>query len=104
MRAPLIIVAAAVAAAGLADGARAEPLPLDEGGLEAVAAGTAAAPIGPVNVSVNVSNPVTVTNRVDVSNQVGAAIAVGVTAAIAAFSGGVAATGGAASAVGPGTP
>jgi hypothetical protein len=96
------LIAAALAAAGLAGGARAEPLPLDEGGLRAVTAGMAAAPIGPVNV--NVSNPVTVTNRVDVSNQVGAAIAVGVTAAIAAFSGGVTAAGGAASAGGPGAP
>ena len=98
MRARLI-VAAALAAAGLAaDGARAEPLPLDEGGLRAVAAG-AVAPASPVNVNVNMSNPVTVTNDVAVANQVGAGVAVGVTAAIAAFSDNVAATGGAVSTV-----
>ena len=112
MRAPLI-VAAALAAAGLAagaSGARAEPLPLDEGGLRAVAAGAAAAPASPVNVNVTSSNPVTVTNDVNVANQVGAGVAVGVTAAIAAFSDNVAATGGAVSTVdlglgpGGGTP
>ena len=90
-----LLIAAALAAAGLAaGGARAEPLPLDEGGLRAVAAGVAA-PAAPINVNVTSSNPVTVTNDVDVANQVGAGVAVGVTAAIAAFSDNVAATGGA---------
>ena len=96
MRASLI---AAVLAAGLAaGGARAEPLPLDEGGLRAVSAG-AVAPASPVNVNVTSSNPVTVTNDVVVANQVGVGVAVGVTAAIAAFSENVAATGGAVSTV-----
>ncbi len=98
------LIAAALAAAGLAagaGGARAEPLPLDEGGLEAVAAGESA-PASPINVNVTSSNPVTVTNDVDVANQVGAGVAVGVTAAIAAFSDNVAANGGASATVGMG--
>ena len=106
-----LLIAAALAAAGLAGGAaRAEPLPLDEGGLRAVAAGAVVAPASPVNVNVGVANPVTVTNDVAVANQVGAGVAVGVTAAIAAFSDNVAATGGAVSTVdlglgpGGGTP
>ena len=96
-----LLIAAGLAAAGLAagaSGARAEPLPLDEGGLRAVAAGVAA-PASPVNVNVTSSNPVTVTNDVAVANQVGAGVAVGVTAAIAAFSDNVAANGGAVSTV-----
>ena len=102
MRAPLI-VAAALAAPGFAGAgrARAEPLPLDEGGLEAVAA-CESAPASPINVNVTSSNPVTVANDVDVANQVGAGVAVGVTAAIAAFSNNVAANGGASATVGMG--
>ena len=100
MRRLLIAAALAGLDAGLG-AARAEPVRLDEGGLRAVAAGEAT-PAVPVNVNLNVSNPVSVTNRVDVANQVGTGVAVGVNAAVAAFSSNVAASGGVTSTVGLG--
>jgi hypothetical protein len=82
--------------------ARAEPLKLDERGLGAVAAG-AASLLGPVDVTIDVSNPtdVAVTPRtevttgvgVDVANQVGTGVAVNATTALGVLASGVAAAG-----------
>ncbi len=105
-----LLIAATLASLG-ATMARAEPVQLDESGLEAVAAGTetSSAPISldvnvanPVNV--NVTNPVNVSNQADVSTQVGTGVAVGVNAAVAAFSNNVAATGAATSSIGLSAP
>jgi hypothetical protein len=81
----------------------AEPLQLDERGLGAVAAGTAAGLLGPVNVAVDVSNPTNIVvspstevaagANVDIANQVGTGIAVNATTALGVLASGIAAAG-----------
>ena len=85
--------------------ARAEPLKLDERGLGAVAAGAAGAAglLGPVDVTIDVSNPtdvavtpsteVTTGVGVGVANQVGTGVAVNATTALGVLTSGVAAAG-----------
>jgi hypothetical protein len=82
---------------------QAEPLKLDERQLGAVAAGTAAALLGPVNVAVGVSTPTEVVVSpstevaagvgVGVANQVGTGVAVNATTALGVLADGVAAAG-----------
>jgi hypothetical protein len=96
-------LAAALLLLGYGSAARAEPLELDERGLGAVAAGTAAGLLGPVNIAVGVSNPTDVTvtpstevavgANVDVANQVGTGVVVNATTALWVLASGVAATG-----------
>lgn len=86
---------------GLASGTvGAEPVRLDEAGLQEVTAGLSGLD-GLLGVNINIATPVNVTNlvgvdnTVDVTNQIGNAFAVGVVNAVAVFSDGVAAIGGA---------
>jgi hypothetical protein len=83
--------------------ARAEPLELDERQLGAVAAGTAAGVLGPVNIAIGISNPTEVVVSpstevaadadVGVANQVGTGVAVNATTALGVLADGVAAAG-----------
>ena len=83
--------------------AQAEPQRLDERQLGAVAAGTAAGLLGPVNVAVDVSNPtnivvspsteVAANANVDIANQVGTGIAVNATTALGVLASDIAAAG-----------
>ena len=83
--------------------AQAEPQRLDERQLGAVAAGTAAGLLGPVNIAVDVSNPTEVAvtpstevaagANVDIANQVGTGAAVNATTALGVLASGIAAEG-----------
>jgi hypothetical protein len=97
------LLVAALLLLGCGGAAQAEPLELDERGLGAVAGGTAAGLLGPVNVAVDVSNPTEVVVSpgtevaagadVGVANQVGTGVAVNATTALGVLADGVAAAG-----------
>ena len=83
--------------------AQAEPQRLDERQLGAVAAGTAAGLLGPVNIAVGVSNPTNIVVSpstevaadvgVDIATQAGTGVAVNATTALGVLASGIAAAG-----------
>ncbi len=83
--------------------AQAEPQRLDERQLGAVAAGTAAGLLGPVNIAIGISTPTEVVVSpstevaagvgVGVANQVGTGVAVNTTTALGVLASGIAAAG-----------